>query len=97
MTRHCHQCGWEWDRGGSPGRSESCPRCRADLRVCLNCSQFDLRAAHQCRDRRAEPVAEKASATFCEYFEFARRSWSGPADNPRESEARDALRRLLGD
>src|ERR1051326_599601 len=59
MTRHCWKCGWEWTLSGQPGRGESCPQCRSDLRVCLNCVSYDARAAHQCRDRRAEPVDEK--------------------------------------
>ncbi|MBM3824243.1 MAG: hypothetical protein FJ404_15370 [Verrucomicrobia bacterium] len=98
MTRHCHRCGGEWNLAGQPGRSESCHRCAADLRVCLNCSSYDARAAHQCRDRRADPVFEKASGNFCEYFEFIRRSFAPPSDaHPRESAARDQLKKLLGD
>ena len=30
-------------------------KCRADLRVCLNCQSYDPRVAQQCRERRAEP------------------------------------------
>lgn len=97
MTRHCHQCGWEWTFRDLPGRSETCPQCRADLRVCLNCAFFDRRAAHQCRDGRTEPVADKDRANFCEYFDFMKRAWAGPPTNPRESEARATLRGLLGD
>ena len=41
MTRHCHRCGWLWTLRDLPGRSESCPQCRADLRVCLNCKFHD--------------------------------------------------------
>ena len=36
-------------------------KCRADLRVCLNCQSYDPRVAQQCRERRAEPVLEKAT------------------------------------
>ncbi|HVY72290.1 MAG TPA: hypothetical protein VHH73_20315 [Verrucomicrobiae bacterium] len=99
MTRHCHKCGWEWTLGGrQPGRSESCHRCGADLRVCLNCTSYDPRAAHQCRDRRAEPEADKASGNFCEYFEIARRVFVPKNDaNPRESAAREQMRKLFGD
>lgn len=90
-----------WTLRDAPGRSESCPQCRADLRICLNCRFHDLQAAHQCRERRAEPVAEKASANFCEYFDFRLREWRDPAlANPaaasREDQARADLRRLLG-
>jgi hypothetical protein len=98
MTRHCHQCGWEWTLAGQPGRSESCHRCGADLRVCLNCVSYDARAAHQCRDRRAEPVAEKHVGNFCEYFDFARRQWAPKTEtNPREEKAREQLKKLFGD
>jgi len=98
MTRHCWKCGWEWTLSGQPGRGESCPRCRSDLRVCLNCVSYDVRAAHQCRDRRAEPVFEKHLGNFCEYFEFVRRVFvAKEEENPRESAARDQLKKLLGD
>ena len=82
---------------GQPGRSESCHQCNADLRVCLNCSSHDKRAAHQCRDRRAEPVEEKHVGNFCEYFELARRNWVAKSDaNPREDAARERLKKLFG-
>lgn len=98
MTRHCHQCGTEYTLPGQPGRSESCEKCRADLRVCFNCVSYDPRVAHQCRDRRAEPVAEKHVGNFCEYFDMARRDWRPKANGPdRASAAREQLRKLFGD
>jgi hypothetical protein len=98
MNRHCHHCGWEWTFPGQPGRGEQCSVCRQDLRVCLNCVSYDPRAAHQCRDRRAEPVADKDRGTFCEYFEFVKRRFTtGPGDSSRESTARDQWRKLFGD
>ena len=98
LTRHCHACGWEYTLPGLPGRTEACHQCGADLKVCLNCVSYDPRAAHQCRERRADPVAEKHMANFCEYFEFARRVFVATEDvNPRESAAREQLKKLLGD
>jgi len=98
MTRHCWKCGLEWTLSAPPGRSESCPRCGSDLRVCLNCVSYDVRAAHQCRDRRAEPVFDKHLGNFCEYFEFARRAFIPKnEDTSRENSARDQLKKLLGD
>jgi hypothetical protein len=98
MTRHCHHCGWEWTTPGQPGRSEQCLQCQADLRVCLNCVSYDPRAAQQCRDRRAEPVADKDRGNFCEYFELAKRVFKpGETANARESKAREQLRKLFGD
>jgi hypothetical protein len=97
-TRHCHRCGWEWAIAGQPGRNDLCQQCGADLRCCLNCVSYDLKAAEQCRDRRADLVHEKQAGNFCEYFDLARRAFV-PRDrsNPREDAARNALRKLLGD
>ena len=98
MTRHCHKCGEPWTLDGQPGRGEACPKCRADLRVCLNCTFYDPRVAHQCRERRAEPVLEKEVGNFCEFFEFVLRNWAPKAGgNPREAAARGQLKKLFGD
>lgn len=98
MTFHCYNCGEPWALSGQPGRSETCLKCRVDLRVCLNCAHYDPRVAHQCRERRAEPVLEKHVGTFCEYFEFARRDWTPKTGgNSREDNARAQLKKLLGD
>jgi len=73
-------------------------KCRADLRVCLNCAHYDPRVAQQCRERRAEPVLEKAAGNFCEYFEFALRDWKAKVETtPRESAARLRMKKLFGD
>jgi hypothetical protein len=98
MTRHCWKCGTEYTLPGSPGRSESCARCGSDLKVCLNCVSYDPRAAQQCRDQRAEPVAEKDMANYCEYFEFRRREFVAPQqETVRRDKAREELKKLLGD
>jgi ribosome-binding protein aMBF1 (putative translation factor) len=98
MTRHCWNCGTEYKLPGAPGRLETCPRCNSDLKVCLNCASYDARVAQQCRDRRAEPVAEKHMANYCEWFEMVRREFVPPAQAAsREEKARDTLKKLLGD
>lgn len=72
--------------------------CGADLKVCLNCVSYDPRAAYQCRDRRAEPVFDKHTANYCEYFEMVRREFAPKAeDHSRETKARDAFKKLFGD
>jgi hypothetical protein len=54
--------------------------------------------AQECRERRADPVADKDTANYCEYFEFIHRNYCAPSkNNPRESDARDQLKKLLGD
>jgi hypothetical protein len=68
------------------------------LRVCLNCVSYDARMALQCRDRRADPVFEKAAGNFCEYFEMAARTFVPQTEaNPRENAAREKLKKLFGD
>ena len=98
MTKHCWKCGTEYKLAGSPGRSESCESCGADLKVCLNCLSYDRAVAYQCRDRRADPVEEKHVANYCEYFDMARRVFVPPAEEKsRENKARAQLKNLLGD
>ena len=98
MTRHCHNCGEPWTINGNPGRGEVCMKCRADLRVCLNCTSYDPRAAEQCRERRADLVFDKHLGNFCEYFEFIRRQWvSKEIKLTREEAARAHLKKLRGD
>jgi hypothetical protein len=98
VTRHCWKCGTEYKLAGGPGRSETCPTCQSDLKVCLNCVSYDARVAYQCRDRRADEVAEKHLANYCEYFDMARREFVVPKnDNPREDKARENLKKLFGD
>jgi len=68
------------------------------LKVCLNCVSYDVRSAHQCRDRRADPVAEKRMANFCEFFDMIRREYTPQGTEfSREAKARDTLKKLLGD
>ena len=98
LTRHCHNCGEPWTLNGNPGRGETCMKCRADLRVCLNCTHHDPRAAEQCRERRAELVFDKHLGNFCEYFDFAKRDWAAKEfKSSREETARAHLKKLLGD
>src|SRR5262245_61289218 len=98
QTRHCWKCGTEYPLSGSPGRLETCARCSSDLKVCFNCAHYDQQVAHQCRERRAEPVEEKQMANYCEWFELVRREYTPPEQfAARESKARENLKKLLGD
>ena len=98
MTRHCWKCGAEYKLPGAPGRSECCPGCNSDLKVCLNCASYDPRVAEHCRERRADLVGEKHLANYCEYFEIVRREFVPPAENTsREGNARDTMKKLFGD
>ena len=65
--------------------------------MCKNCTFYDTSYAHQCKERRAEPVHEKEHANFCEWFEFSSREFSGGGGDSREDKAREELKRLFGD
>ena len=101
MTRHCFKCGKDWTPSNAPGRRDACEACNTYLRCCRNCVHFDVAVAHQCRERRAEPVDEKDRANYCEYFDFARRNFKktdpSKGEISREEAAKDTLRKLLGD
>ena len=98
MTKHCHKCGKEWTLDGQPGRSESCHNCNEDLRICLNCIFYDYGVAHQCRERRAEPVIEKNRSNFCEYFDFIFRFWDQKKNtNSSHKTAKKAFEKLFGE
>jgi len=97
-TRHCSNCGKEWAFDRLPGRTETCEQCGADLKVCLNCVSYDRTVAYECRDRRAEEIAQKDRSNYCEYFDMARREFIPVKDkHAREDKARDQLKKLFGD
>ena len=79
-----------------PGRNETCDQCGSDLKVCLNCVSYDKTVAYECRDRRAEEVAQKDRSNYCEFFDMASREYVPVQDRyNREDEARARLRKLL--
>ena len=66
----CHHCGREQQLAGPVGRTDSCPHCKSDLKVCMNCRFFDPSASNQCREPQVEWVSDKAKANFCEFFVY---------------------------
>jgi hypothetical protein len=64
----------------------------------LNCASHDKTVAYECRDRRADEIADKDKANFCEYFEMYKREYVPVQDRyAREDKAREQLKKLLGD
>jgi DNA-directed RNA polymerase subunit RPC12/RpoP len=66
----CHRCSREIQLLSQLKRTDGCPYCSSDLKVCLNCRFFDPGCNNQCREPAAEWCAEKDKANFCEFFEF---------------------------
>ena len=66
------------------GRRDECKKCGADLHACLNCRFHDAHVSRECREPQSEPPRDKASANFCEFFEF--REGGAPSNEPSEAE-----------
>lgn len=72
----------------------TCPKCRQDLRTCVQCTHFDPAAPFQCARPLTARVAPKDTANACTLFE-ARTSWerettaaTGPATSSGTSSPR---------
>lgn len=72
----CYQCGKELS-GGDYARSESCPGCDSDTRVCRNCDFYDPTSNSGCHEPAAELVRDKTRANFCEFFRPGKPKQSG--------------------
>lgn len=64
----CHHCGRVMEFSEKVFRDDTCPSCGADVRCCLNCSEYDESAPNQCREPQVEKVVVKDRRNFCEYF-----------------------------
>jgi hypothetical protein len=67
--KKCHKCGniIEMEK---VSRRDECPSCGSDLRVCLNCSLYDVTRANQCFESQVEKVKEKDRSNYCDFFQF---------------------------
>ena len=70
-----------------------CPRCSAFLHCCRNCDFYAPGLANDCREPRAERVADKEQGNFCDWFRPGARG--RPADAPSSASARAALDALF--
>jgi hypothetical protein len=88
----CYRCGTPFDGERVPVRAV-CPRCSAFLHCCRNCDFYAPGLANDCREPRAERVADKEQGNFCDWFRSGARK--RPADAPSSGSARDALDALF--
>lgn len=66
----CHFCKKEipWDTRIL--RTETCPWCRSDLHVCLNCKYHETSRNNECAIPNTERVRERDRANHCNEFVF---------------------------
>lgn len=86
----CFHCRKEIDIG-KPGRGDSCPYCKSDLKVCLNCRFFDEMSYNECSEPSADRVTVKDRSNYCEYFEWR----EGNADTKVPEDTLKALKDLF--
>lgn len=72
MSVHCYHCQNELNLTANANipRSETCPKCMSDLRVCKMCSFYDPQSYNECRESSAERIVEKEKANYCDYFKI---------------------------
>ena len=63
----CYRCGTSFEGDRVPVRGV-CPRCSAFLHCCRNCDFYAAGLANDCREPRAERVADKEQGNFCDWF-----------------------------
>ncbi len=61
-----------------------CPKCNAQLHVCLNCKFYRKNSYNQCKEPNAERVTDKDRFNHCEYFK--------PSDVKTEKKNNDNLK-----
>lgn len=64
----CYRCQQSWETELPIARSEECPSCHFDAKVCFNCVFYDQQAYRECKESQASWVKEKDRANFCGYF-----------------------------
>jgi len=97
----CHHCGSQLE-ARKPVRTDVCPACGRDVKVCLNCTFYDEGVENKCREPQAEWAKERDRSNFCEYFRFSegyRKSSGklpGASVTSREKSTRQKLDELFG-
>ena len=92
MSASCYRCGRELPANAF-GRSDRCPGCEADTRCCRNCVFEEPNYRSECRETQAEPVRDKESANYCDFFQPRK---GGPARQaPASSPGAEAFARLF--
>ena len=89
----CYRCGTRFDGERVQVRGV-CSHCAAFLHCCRNCDFYAPGLANECREPRAERVADKGQGNFCDWFRPATAPRTAP--DASASGARAALNALFG-
>lgn len=83
----CFKCAQAiaWSAQTPVSRRDSCPKCGADVRVCLNCRHYDSTSKWECREHISERVADKERANLCDSFQAKETLGGARADSSRDA------------
>ena len=76
-------------------RKSTCPFCRGDLHICLNCRFYSETAHNKCSEPKAEFQRVRDKANFCDYFVFRERT-SPLSSGSAQVDARKKFEDLFG-
>ncbi|MFZ3136370.1 MAG: hypothetical protein WA126_03140 [Thermodesulfovibrionales bacterium] len=85
----CSLCGKEVDIDKHFSRKSSCPKCRGDLYICLNCRFYSEKSHNKCLEPKAEFQRSRNKSNFCDFFTFKE---SASSSTSREKE--DVMKNL---
>lgn len=66
-------------------RKSTCPHCKGDLHICLNCRFYSEISHNKCLEPKAEFQRVREKANFCDYFVFK----EGAVNSGFEKEKKD--------
>jgi hypothetical protein len=99
----CARCRKEISVDRRVSRREMCPHCGAWLHACVNCRFYSPGRHNDCKESGTDPVRDRESSNFCEFFEFKESGagegsagGSSSAQQKRQS-GRDAFDKLFGE
>lgn len=93
----CWKCGHPLVEVMLPiSRREECAECGADQHVCKLCQFYNSHISDQCTEDRAEFVADKERANFCDYFSPRPNAYK-VKQTAAATEAQKQLAELFGD
>src|SRR4051812_28415811 len=73
------------------GRSDTCPKCGRDTRVCRGCVFYDRASNNECREPQADRVLEKERSNFCDYFRPSSKGGTAVSSKDQLKSAAEAL------
>jgi len=65
-------------------RKSTCPSCKGDLHICLNCRFYSETAHNKCKEPKAEFQRVRDRANFCDYFVFREGNAPLPSGNVQD-------------